>query len=122
MALSKLSNVTQVSTTDATPTNATAAAVTIGDNREGYVDCVVIARGTTDVKAFQVGGTVKRASGGSAAIVGTIQSLLTAQGDAGLATAACSIVSSANTVVPQVTGIVATNITWDVWFTVILKP
>lgn len=122
MALNQLVNTTQVSTSDATPTNATVAAVTLGDDREGYATCIVVAKTGTSAKSFQVAGTVKRASAGSASIVGTIQSLLTAQGDAGLAAALCSIVATGNTVVPQVTGIVATNITWDVWFTVTFKP
>jgi len=53
----------------------------------------------------------KRVSG-TLGIVGALQSLITAQGDAGLATAACIISTSGTDVIVQATGIVLTTINW----------
>lgn len=122
MSLVQDGKVAQAVTADATPTSIAGAAITLGDDREGYAECVVVAKSGTNAKSFKVAGTVKRAAGGSASIVGAIQALLTAQGDAGLATAVCTLVASANTILPQVTGIAVTSITWDVWLTITYKP
>lgn len=111
----------QILTTDDTPTNA-AEGMTLPDDREGYAELTVIARSGADVKAFKFGAAVKRPSGGSAAIVGTVQDLITAQGDAGLAAAVATIVASGNDIVAEVTGIAATNITWETWLTMLYAP
>jgi len=122
MSLEQSVQVKQVTTSDATPTNVSTAAITLGDDREGYAECVLVLKSGSDVKTMKVGGTVKRAAAGAASIVGTIQSILTAQGDVGLAAAIATLVASGNTVVPQVTGIAATTIIWDVWHTITFKP
>ncbi len=109
---------TQVSTTNATPLNVAAAASTIGDGFEAIFELHVIAKSGVNVKGFKAWGAAKCAIGGAVTIVGTVQSMITAQGDAALATALASVVANGNTVVPQLTGIAATTITWDVHFEV----
>lgn len=122
MSLKKEVKVGAVQTTGATPTNITGCAVAVPDNKEGTVVCHIIARSGGDTKGFELWGVIERPSGGSLGIIGSIQSLATAQGDAGLSAAVATLASDgSNNLVPQVTGIALTTIDWDAWMEVYLK-
>lgn len=121
MSLAKDVLVKQITTANATPTNVTAAAVTVGDDREATFLLHAVARSGANVKGFHSWGVAKRPAAGALAAVGTILAMVTAQGDTALAAAIITVVASGNDLVPQVTGIAAT-ITWDVWFEVYRKP
>lgn len=107
-----------VTTTGATPTNISNAAVFVADGKEATVMADLIAKTGTSTKGFQLWAHSKRLAGGSAALVGTALAVLTAQGDAGLATATATLVATGNTVAVQVTGIAATTIVWSARTTV----
>lgn len=67
--------------------------------------------GSGNVKGWVMTLVAKRV-GGTLAAVGALQSLITAQGDAGLATAAAIITTSGTNVIVQATGIALTTINW----------
>ena len=67
--------------------------------------------GSGNVKGWLMELVTKRVAGTLSA-VGSLQSLMTAQGDAGLATAVAIITTSGTNVIVQVTGIALTTINW----------
>lgn len=118
MSLSKDALAKQITTLDATPTNVTDAAVTLGDNKEATFGVHALAKSGSSIKGFRIWGVGKRAAAGSASIVGSIINQDVPQGDSTLADAFISVVASGNDLIPRVTGIGATSIIWDIWFEV----
>lgn len=102
-----------VATANATPVDATSAAISIAEDKVGSVECVIVAKSGTSGKVWRLGCAFKRAVGGSAALIGTVQNLMAAQGDTALSSATATLVASGGTIVPRLTGIAA-NITWEV--------
>ena len=101
-------------TSDATPSQVSGAAITLGDGNEGVCLCWLSAKSGANTKGFLLWASVERAAGGAAAIIGSPLSVVVAQGDAGLVLAVATLVAAGNTIVPQVTGIALTSITWTV--------
>lgn len=81
-------------------------------------EAVVQARDAAgNVKTWKLALVTKRTAGGNTAAVGSLQNLMTAQGDSALSSAAATISASGTNVVVQVTGIAATTINWRVVYT-----
>ena len=109
-----------VVTSDASPTNRSGCAVTLGTDQTAHYDLVVVARSGANAKTFRRAGTAKN-SGGSTSVVGSVVSVIADQGDVTLAATLVTVVASGNDIIPQVTGIALTSITWHAWLSVWLN-
>jgi len=113
-------NITDQVTTLAQTTNAVATTILTyshPDNSAQYSKAFVTAYdGSGNVKAWEMALTSKRVSGAAVSLVGTLQSLITAQGDVALATVVAIMTNSGNDIIVQATGIALTTINWRVRF------
>ena len=103
-------------TTNATPTNLLSY---VQPNSSGAVIQVSLIAydGSGNVKGWLLEAVTKRVAD-SLSVIGSVQNLMTAQGDVGLATASATIVISGANVIVEVTGIAATTINWRVRVTI----
>lgn len=115
-----------IPTTDATPTPSTVSNFAVPSGATGFVDCNISLKNTStgDSAMIRMTQAFKNVAG-SISLVGVLTSLVggtagLAIGDAGLTTAVALFEVVSGNLRPKVTGILATNIQWqlDTWYTV----
>lgn len=108
-----------VQTTDSTQT--TIATLAIPNGSSGLIEAFIIARdGNGATAAWNVLQAFKNVSN-TVSLVGSLGSIYVPTPDAGIATASVTVTASGSNVLVKVTGIIASNIAWQVFTNVYIN-